>query len=370
MLTWVEVNKQAIEHNLRQFKKLIGPKTLLMPVIKSNAYGHGLIEVAKICNQSKEVNRICVVSLDEATTLIKSGIRKQFVVLGFYELDKTQISLAIKHKVVFPVYRLDQINFINKIAKANKSRAIVHLKIDIGTTRIGILPKDALAFAKKIKQLKNLELEGIYGHFASSEDDKTFTNQQQTTFEQVVQELKANQIEIPIQHLACSAATTFYKQSHFNAVRLGLSLYGLYPSAPATKIVKLKPALSLNTKIVQVKNIPPNTKIGYGGTYSTKKNTRLAVLPVGYWDGLDRRMGNNAEVLVKGKRCPVRGRICMNLTMVDVSGVKNVKAGDTVTIIGQQGSQKISANDIATNIGTINYEVVDRINPLIKRIVK
>ncbi len=370
MLTWVEVSREATEHNLRQFRKLIGPKTLLMPVIKSNAYGHGLFEVAKICDQSKEADRICVVSLDEAVALIKAGIKKQIVILSFYELDKAQISLAIEHKVAFPVYRLDQIKFLNKIAKTNKSQALVHLKIDIGTTRIGVLPKDALTFAKKIKQLKNLELEGIYGHFASSEDDKTFTNQQQTTFEQVVRELKVSQIQIPIKHLACSAATTFYKQSHFNAVRLGLSLYGLYPSKPATKIVILKPALSLNTKIVQVKDIPPNTKIGYGGTYSTKKNTTLAVLPVGYWDGLDRRMGNNAEVLIKGKRCPVRGRICMNLTMVDVSVVKNVKAGDTVTIIGQQGNQKISANDIAAKIGTINYEVVDRINPLIKRIVK
>lgn len=370
MLTWVEVNIRAIEHNLKQFRKLIGPTTLLMPVIKSNAYGHGLFDIAKICEESKDVNRICVVSLDEAVVLIKSGIKKPIIILGFYELDGPKIKLAINNKVAFPVYRLDQLAFLNKIARANHSIAIVHLKIDIGTTRIGVLPSDALKFAQKIKRLDNLQLEGIYGHFASSEDDKLFTKQQQTIFENVVKELQINNIEIPLKHVACSAATTFYKESHFNAVRLGLSMYGLYPSSKASKIIKLIPTLSLNTKIVQVKNIPANTKIGYGGTYATKSATVLAVLPIGYWDGMDRRMGNNAEVLIKGKRCPVRGRICMNLTMVDVTNVKNIKVGDTVTIIGLQGKQRITADDIALKIGTINYEVVDRINPLIQRIIK
>lgn len=370
MLTWVEVNKQAIEHNLRQFKKLIGQKTLLMPVIKSNAYGHGLIEVAKICQQSREVDRICVVNLDEALELIKNGIKKPIVILSFYELDTEKIKIAIKNKVIFPVYREDQIKFLQNTAKKLNSKVKVHLKIDIGTSRLGVFPKDALAFAKKISSAKNIILEGIWSHFASSETDREFTIKQRQIFEAVVGEMEKNKIFIPIKHTACSAATILHPDAHFNAIRLGLSTYGLYPDKNSQKVIKLKPALSLNTKIIQVKIVPPNTKISYGGTFVTKKTTTVATLPIGYWDGLDRRMSNNGEVLINGQKCPILGRICMNLTMVDASKVTGVKAGQIVTVIGQQGKQTISADDIAQKINTINYEVVDRINPLIKRIVK
>lgn len=370
MLTWVEVNKQAIEHNLKQFKKLIGPKTLLMPVIKSNAYGHGLIEVGKICQQSREVDRICVVNLDEALELIKSGIKKPIMILSFYELDVAKIKIAIAHKVIFPVYTIEQVNFLNKIATQLKIKAIIHLKLDIGTTRVGILPKDALKFAKKIVGTKNLNLEGIWSHFASSETNKEFTAKQQQRFEDVVVELENKGIKIPLQHLACSASTILHKNSHFNAVRLGLSTYGLYPDQSSKKIVKLKPALSLNTKIIQVKTVPKNTGVGYGSTHTTTKETTIAVLPIGYSDGIDRRLSNNGEVLINGQKCPILGRICMNLMMVDATKVKGVRHGQTATVIGQQGKHIISADEIAKNIGTINYEIVDRINPLIKRIVK
>ncbi|MCX6779684.1 MAG: alanine racemase [Candidatus Magasanikbacteria bacterium] len=370
MLTWVEVSKQAIEHNLKQFKKLIGSKILLMPVIKSNAYGHGLIEVAKICQQSREVDRICVVNLDEAVELIQNGIKKPIVILSFYELDAEKIKIAIKNKTTFPVYREDQIKFLQNTAKKLNSKVKVHLKIDIGTSRLGVFPKDTLSFAKKIISAKNLVLEGLWSHFASSETDREFTIKQKQTFEMVVMELEQNKIFVPIKHTACSAATILHPDTHFNAVRLGLSTYGLYPDEKSKKIITLKPALSLNTKIIQVKTVPANTKISYGGTFITKKTTVVATLPIGYWDGLDRRMSNNGEVLIGGEKCPILGRVCMNLVMVDASKVTNIKVGQTATIIGIQGKSTISADDIAQRIGTINYEVVDKINPLIKRIIK
>ncbi|MFA6423942.1 MAG: alanine racemase [Candidatus Magasanikbacteria bacterium] len=367
MLTQIVINKKAIEHNLKQFKKLIGKDTLLMPVVKSNAYGHGMIEVAKICDLNSFVDRICVVNLDEAISLINHGIKKPIMILSFYELDATKIKIAIKRGVIFPVYLLDQIHFLNKISKSIGEKVKVHLKIDTGATRIGVMPKEAFEFVQSIIYLKNLQLEGIWSHFASSEDDFEYTKKQQGVFNKVVDELEKNDIYIPIKHLACSAATIFHKNSHYSAIRLGLSLYGLYPNEKSKKNIKLKPVLSLNTKVIQVKNIEPNTKIGYGGTYKTKKKTKIAILPVGYWDGLDRKLSNVGHVLIKGVRCPIRGRICMNLMMVDASSVKKVVVGDSVTIIGKQGKRVITIDELSKQIGTINYEVVDRINPLIPR---
>lgn len=368
MLTWVEVSKSAIKHNLAQFKRLIGRRVLLMPVVKSNAYGHGMIEVAKICNSDKNVARICVANLDEALTLIKNGIKKPIIILSFYELDKHRLKIAIKNKIVFPVYREDQIIILNKIAKELKTNALLHLKVDTGTTRVGILPKQALTYAKKISQLPNLYLEGIWSHFASSESDPIFTHEQLDTFINTLEEINKQGIEISTRHFACSASTTLHPDTHFNAVRVGLSTYGLYPDEKSRKKILLKPALSLNTKIVQLKIVPANTTVSYGRTYKTKKITKIAILPVGYWDGIDRKLSNRGEMLVRGKKCPILGRVCMNLTMIDVTNVKGVEVGDKVTIIGRQEKSVVSADDLTRIIGTINYEVVDRINPLIPRI--
>ncbi len=369
MLTWVEVSKSAIKHNLAQFKRLIGRQVLLMPVVKSNAYGHGMVEVAKICDTDKNVSRICVVNLDEALELIKNGIKKPILILSFYELDEKKLKTAIKNKVAFPVYTEDQLVVLNKIAKQLKTKAVVHLKIDSGTTRIGVLPNQAVIYAKKISKLNNLYLEGIWSHFASSENDPVFTKKQLDLFDNIIKQVEKEGIVIPVKHFACSAAMILHKDTHFNAVRLGLSTYGLYPDEKSRKKISLKPALSLNTKIIQVKNIPSDTKISYGGTYTTKQPTKIAILPIGYWDGIDRKLSNVGEVIIKGQKCPIRGRVCMNLTMVDVTKIQNVKIGDKATIIGSQGNTSVSADDLTRLIGTINYEVVDRINPQIPRII-
>src|SRR3989338_4552611 len=284
---------------------------------------------------------------------------------GWLRLHK----LAIKHGVIFPVYLLEQIIFLNNIAKKLDCNVNVHVKIDTGTTRIGILPTNALEFVKNIIKLTNIYLEGAWSHFASSEDDFEYTKKQQTVFEKIIDELEKNDIYIPIKHFACSAATIFHKTARFDAIRLGLSLYGLYPNKKSKKIIKLQSSLTLNTRVIQVKSVGSNTKIGYGGTYTTKKVSKIAVLPVGYWDGIDRKLSNIGEAIVGGIRCPIRGRICMNLTMVDVTKVKNIKVGDEVAIIGQQGKQIILVDELAKKIGTINYEVVDKINPLLPRIV-
>ncbi len=369
MFTQIVINKKAIEFNLKQFKKLVGKDVLLMPVVKSNAYGHGMVEVAKICDLNSFVSRICVVNLDEALSLINNGIKKPIMILSFYELDIKKIKTAIKHGVIFPVYLSEQIYFLNNLAKNLDGGVKVHLKIDTGTTRIGVMPNEALKIAKDITELKNLQLEGIWSHFASSEDDFEYTKKQKNTFKKVIDELEKNNIYIPIKHFACSAATIFHKDTHFSATRLGLSLYGLYPNEKSKKNIILQPALSWKTKIIQLKNIEPNTKIGYGGSYTTKTKSKIAILPIGYWDGLDRKLSNIGQVIIRGVKCPIRGRICMNLTMVDVTKIKKIKINDEVIIIGKQGNSAISADDLAKQIGTINYEVIDRINPLLPRII-
>lgn len=369
--TWVEVDSQAINHNLAQFKKIIGSNKLLMPVVKANAYGHGIIEVAKICDQSREVDRICVVNDDEALLLVKSGIKKPILIIGFYDCDDEHemYSLA-KAGVIFAIYRDDQIRLLNKVGERAGVKISVHLKVDCGTARIGVLPIDALAVSKKITAQKYLQLEGMWSHFASSESDEVYTKKQHEIFQKTTTKIEQAGIKIPIKHMACSASTVLFSLKQYNAARVGISTYGLHPSPNTKSKINLKPALSWHTRIIQVKTLPKGSKISYGGTYTAKAAITLAVLPVGYYDGYDRGMSNVAKVIIKGKLCPIRGRICMNLCMADITGIKGVKAGDVATLIGKDGKTRVSTEDLANWAGTINYEIVDRINPLIPRIHK
>jgi len=370
MLTWLEIDSGAIKHNLQQFRKIIGPERLLMPVIKANAYGHGFLEVAKICAKDKEVNRICVVSSDEALELIKNKIKKPIMILSFYDLDKKILLKLAKNKVIFPLFSLKQAKILNGVGEELGKRIKVHLKLDTGTSRVGILPHEIRNFIQKIKKYKYLEVEGVWSHFASSEDDVEYTEKQYQNFIQALKILKGEGIDPPIKHMSCSAATITFKLDIFNAVRIGLGTYGLYPAEQTRHKINLQPALSWYTTVIQTKEVPSGTRIGYGSTHTTEKTTKLAIIPVGYWDGYDRRFSNKAVVLIKGIKCPVLGRICMNLTIVDTTDVPDVKIGDKVILIGEDKKQKIMVDDLAIWADTINYEIVDRINPLLPRIIK
>lgn len=369
MLTWLEIDSRAIQHNLRQFKKLAGPKVMLMPVVKANAYGHGFLTVAKICHKSPDADRICVVNLDEALELIKNKlVKKPIMILSFFDQDEKKLAIAIKNNVIFPLYSMENAGLLNKIGDRLKKKIKVHLKIDTGASRLGILPAEALGFVNKLKKFKQLDLEGIWSHFASSEEDFAYTKNQYETLRSVCKILEKNNIVIPVKHIACSAAGMAYEFTHENALRLGLSLYGLYP-ANNKGAIKLKPALSWHTTVIQVKTLPAGVKIGYGGSFTTNRATKIAVLPVGYWDGYDRRLSNRGYTLIKGERSPILGRICMNICMVDVTNLP-VKAGDEATLIGRNKTKNISVDDLAGWCGTINYEIADRINPLLPRIEK
>ncbi|MDO8499511.1 MAG: alanine racemase [bacterium] len=370
MLTWVEIKAKAIQHNILQFRRLVGTEVKIMPVIKSNAYGHGFLIVAKLCETNNKIDRICVVSGEEAGELIKHGIKKPIQILSFYELNRASLLPLIKHKIIFPVYTSAQAIKLNQLSKFLNIKTKIHIKVDTGTTRVGILSDQAKAFAKIIKSLKFLEVEGIWSHFAASESDFKYTNFQRKNFEQACQSLKATGIAPKFTHMSCSSASALFSLDGLNAIRLGLSLYGLYPADQMKPKIKLKPALSWFTTVIQVKTVPAGTKVGYGCTYTTKKPCQIIVLPIGYWDGYDRKLSNLGQVIINGIKYPIRGRICMNLTMVEAPLQAKIRVGDKVTIIGKNGQSEVRVDDLARQIGTINYEVVTRINPLIPRLVR
>ncbi len=366
MSSRVIISKSALLHNLRAYRRAIGD-VWVMSVIKSNAYGHGIIETAQIVE--RETDWFGVASGNEALALRSAGIKKPILVLSFY--DETQIPELVKHNISLAVYDLKQAVRISQVAKKLKRTANIHLKVDTGTSRLGIFPNEVTSFVEKLLHLSNLKIEGVFSHFAASEENLEFTKKQSHIFNTVIEELEWRGID-PIQHIACTAAGLTTPNSRHCMVRLGIGLYGLWPSSQARKNAKfeLKAALSWQCRIIQVKVLPKGAYVGYGISYQTKRSTKLAILPIGYYDGYDRKLSNSGQVLIGGFRCQILGRICMNLMMVDVTEVKKVQVGDTAVLIGRQGKEEITADELALKIGTISYEVVTRINSEIPRIIQ
>ncbi len=366
--SWVEISKSAILHNLQQYKNIVGSASV-MPIVKSNAYGHGMIEIAKLV--SDQVDWIGVVSLGEALELRRQGIDTRIFILTYAPSDF--IEEGVKQSIAFPVY---DYNYAKKLSEAAVTYGMdvkVHLKLDTGTTRVGVLPGDFVSFAKQVAALPGIVVEGIYSHFAASEDDYAFTKKQASIFRETGEALRAEGLDITHMHIACSAAMISLDDSIFTMTRLGLSLYGLWPSSVTHKAalskypdMSLIPALSWKTNVLQVKDIKKGTKIGYGCTYEAESDMTIAIVAVGYWEGYRRGLSNKSDVLIGGKRSKVLGVICMNIMMVDVTN-NSVSPGDEVTLLGVQGSEEITAEELADLLGTINYEVVTQINPLLER---
>ena len=391
--TWVEIKQSNLIHNLSQFQKLIGPKTRFMAVVKANAYGHGLIEVSKIVIKNG-ADWLGVDSIDEALRLKQVGIKTPILILG-YTL-KSRLAEAIEHGFRLTVYNRETIEKLGEIQNSKfKNKSVnVHIKVETGTSRQGVLEKDVLDFVKLIKKYPYINIEGLSSHFANIEDttDHRYAQKQLKTFRRIAQRLERNGIKIPLKHIACSAATILFPETHFDMVRVGISIYGLWSSKETlisvkngslvkqgTKIKKsftallqkfqLRPVMTWKTKVAQVKKLKAGTPISYGLTERISSDSRIAVLPVGYWDGYDRKLSSIGNVLIAGKRCKVLGRVCMNMIIVDVTHIPNIKIEDEVVLLGKQKNEEISADEIAQKLGTINYEVVTRINPLLPRIV-
>ena len=372
-ITWLEVSRSAIIHNIHQFKKNFRPETEFLAVVKGNGYGHGLIETAKTTVRGG-ANWLGTVNLQEALELRKAGIKSKILVLSYF--NPAELKDAIINNIALTIYYLPAATKISELAKKINKKAQIHIKIDTGTNRLGFDYRNCLSTIIKINQLPNIVIQGIFTHFADAEKtDQSFTNLQIERFGNLYNQLKKNHIHIKYQHAACSAAAILNKNSHYNLIRIGISLYGLWSldekttkSISLKKSYQLKPALSWYTRVIQVKKVPAGDTIGYGKTFTTKKNSTIAVIPVGYNEGYDRRLSNQGRVAIHGRYCQIRGRVCANLTMVDVTDVKKVRPGDKVTLIGRDGQAEITAEELAEKMRTINYEVVTRINPNLPRV--
>jgi alanine racemase len=365
-LSWIEVSRSALLANAKAYKKLAG-KAKLMAVVKSNAYGHGSELVAETIQD--QVDWFGVVNGQEAIALRDKEITKPILILSYWDEDFVEELLRKNISVV--VHGKSQLSVLDKAAKKLKTKAKIHFKVDTGTTRLGFSPEQVLEFIQEIKNHPGIELEGIFSHFAASEDKAEYTKKQLKIFSDLLSLLDKQGIKIPLKHIACTASSEFFADSRFDMIRVGIGLYGLKSYSGKSKSVepiRLTPALTWKAKVVSVKHAPKGTFVGYGCTYKTKTDEMLAVLPVGYFEGFDRKLSNSGEVLIKGVRCPVRGRVFMNMVIVGVNKVPSVKINDEAVLIGQAGDDEITADELAEKIGTINYEVVTRLNPLTPRI--
>ena len=355
--TWVEINLDAIVNNVKNIKKLIGEKKELMAVVKGNAYGHDILEVSSVV-LNNGATRLAVARLEEGIFLRKAGITVPILILGL--TLKKQAELLVSYDITPTVCEYEMIEKLSESAFKEGKIVKVHLKVDTGMGRIGICPNHVLNFIKKLKVLKNVQIEGIFTHFSvADEKDKTYTEKQFRKFMEVLIVLEKEGIKIPVKHVGNSATLLDLPYMWLDLVRPGISMYGLYPSTEVQKNVKLIPAHSFKTRIVFLKELFAGESIGYGRTYTTKKKrTVVASLPVGYADGYNRLLSNQGEVLVRGKRFPIIGRVCMDQCMIDITNLPQVEIGDEVVLWGRQGQEEITVEEIADKIGTINYEIV------------
>lgn len=363
-----EIDVDAITHNYRQIKQTIPKYTGIMAVVKADGYGHGAVKVAQIL-EKEGVDYLAVAIAAEGAQLREEGIKVPILVLGY--TPATSVGALIENDLTQTIFSYEMAKYISYEASKLGKKVNIHIKVDTGMGRIGFLPHPtSIEEIIEINKLPNIEIEGIYTHFSSAdEQDQTYTKKQNSIFNGFLKELSQVGIEVPIVHGANSAAIIMHKYSHSNMVRLGISLYGHYPSTVAKSYpVGLKPAMSLKTQVVHVKKVPKGQPIGYNRTYTTRDVTTIATIPIGYADGYSRGLSNKGRVLIRGEYAPVIGNICMDQFMVDVTHINYVAVGDEVVLFGKQDDNEITVEEIADILNTINYEVICMIGKRIPRI--
>ena len=379
--TWIEIDRRALRQNAERFLKLIPRKTHLMAVIKSNAYGHGLGLVAKALSilypRPPTLNPrlwFGVDSITEALPLRRKGIKNPILVLG--SILSNRVQKAAAKNIAVTISNFEQLKTLATLRK----RPTFHIKIDTGMHRQGFLPQDMPEVFKLLGDLK-LAPQGIYTHLAAPKRDNpkfhAYTLQQIKTFRKICGQFEAAGFKNLIRHAAATAGTILYPEAHFDMVRIGMGLYGYPPitfNGGTSDVTHFEPThmfnpvLSWKTIVSEIKDIPKGSYVGYDMTERVRRLTKIAVLPVGYWHGYDRGLSSVGEVLVRGRRAKVLGRVSMDMIVVDVTDIQHIKVGDGVVLIGRQGKESIWADELAEKIGTTQYEFLTRINPLIKRV--
>jgi alanine racemase len=353
--TWVEIDQGAIAHNVRLLRQMIGPQVGLMAVVKADAYGHGAVATS-LTALANGAEILGVASLEEALALREAGIEAPILVMSYTPVNA--VRQAIRQGVTLTLYDLDMGHAYNRAARELGSHLKVHIKVDTGMGRLGVMHDKAVAFFRFLLTTSHLDVEGVYTHFSMADEDLTYTAEQLRRFKNVINPVRANGFNFRYIHAANSAAILTMPDSYFNLVRAGIALHGLSPSPTVPIPPEFRPAMTWKTVIAQVKTLPPGSPVGYGQSYVTSEHEQIAVIPVGYSHGFRRKPHHWGQVLVNGQYAPVVGRVSMEKTTINVSHIPDVTIGTEVVLLGQQGEARISAEDVARHLETNNYEVV------------
>lgn len=366
-MTYIEIDLAALGANIRTLKRHVGPRVELIAVVKGNAYGHGAMSIARTALQHG-ATRLAVARVDEGVALRKEGILAPVLVMGYTPPD--YVAHAVAHDLILTVTEINQAEALAEAAQAHGSRAKVHVKVDTGMARLGLLPDETLPFVAHLAGLPGLELEGIFSHFASADEpDKSYAHEQLARFMDVLRTLSDAGYSFPVRHIANSAATIDLPETHLDAVRCGIAIYGLLPSAGTPPALPLQPVLTLKSCLARVRTLPAGAGISYGRTYITPRCMAVGLVPVGYGDGYHRINSNRGAVLIHGQRAPIVGRVTMDQLVVDLSEVGPASVGDEVVLIGAQGLDRIAAEEVAGWAETINYEVTTSLLSRLPRVV-
>jgi alanine racemase len=364
--TYATVDLTALAHNLHQIKRTLSPGCDVMAVVKANAYGHGAVEAAKALVR-QGVSRLAVVSIEEGIILRQTGIDAPIVILG--PLFHEQIADLVAHQLTPVVSDVSILSPLGHAASSLPTPYPIHLKVETGMGRLGLTEDELEQVADRRRFPTSLQLEGLMTHLADTDGpDRIATERQLDKFTKAIATVRAGGFRVPLIHAANSAGAVRYPDAQFSLVRPGIMLYGYHTLPQSVAAPDLKPVLSLRTCIAQLRTIQPGESVSYNGTFTATRTTRIATLPVGYADGLSRRLSNRGQVLVRGQRAPIAGLVCMDMMMVDVTQIPGAAIGDEVMVIGRQGNEQITAADIAAWTGTIPYEVLCAIGPRVPRL--
>ena len=367
--TYIEVDLKALLHNLRQIRRLLRPRTKILLVVKAEAYGHGMVKVAKAARRLRDIVYLGVSNATEALVLRQNKIKTPILVLS--SVHPGEIKELIRHNVTTTVSSLEEAQAVNNAARRLNKKANVHVELDTGMGRLGVATAEALSLLFKVNNLPHLDLEGAYSHFPSADERVSdFSHRQITVFEMAVdcfRELYPKRLQWA--HMANSTGLLAYEDAHFNLVRPGIMAYGICPTKGKCP-VPLKPVLSFKTHVAFNKSIEKGASVSYGRTYTAKKKTRIATLPVGYSSGYPFRLSGRSRVLIRGRSFPIAGRVTMDHLMVDVGNGFPVRRWDEATLIGRSGSQSVRAEELARHANTIPYEIVCSLNSQIPRVYK
>jgi len=364
--TFAEIDLNAFSHNLKQVRLKVGKDRKIISIIKADAYGHGAVEIAKRASVSG-ADMFGVSTVGEGIELREAKIESPILLLG--GCSKGDAEWIVSYNLKSIIYSFDAVLSLSKEAERQGKIADVHIKVDTGMGRIGIQSDEVMGLVKKVSSLKNIKIEGILTHFATAyEVDREFTGRQIKTFKAVIDELKKSGFSFSFMHASNSAAIVNYPESYFNTVRPGIILYGSTPFDFPVEDFLIKPVMSWKTSIVHLHNTPEKTGISYGRRFVTKRDSIIATIPVGYADGYSRSLSNKVQVLVGGRRVNQIGTICMDMCMIDVTDLPDVKVGDDVVLLGRQGGEEIRVEELASIAGTIPYEIFCSIGRRVRRV--